>query len=105
MPGWSTEEILLSNDHFYKLRMARYVEFTWHRLRKLGSKPRKMTPANLVQYVFFMRMNRKMPIRPYEIKYRVEQHFDNFTIEELTIIALAFSKYEALIRKLEGNQK
>ncbi|NP_001135930.1 FAST kinase domains 5-like [Nasonia vitripennis] len=98
MPGWSTEEILLTNDHFYKLRMARYLEFTWHSLRKLGSKPRKMTPTHLVQYAFFMKMNRRLPIRPYEIEYRVEQHFDNFTIEELAIIALAFSKYEAPIR-------
>lgn len=98
MPNWSLDEILLTNDQFFKLKMARFVEFTWQSLKKLGMKPRKMTPANLVQYTFLMKVNRRLPIRPYEIEYRVEQHFDNFTIEELAIIAMAFIKYEATVR-------
>lgn len=98
MPNWSTNEVFLANDQFYKLRIARISEFSWHSLRKLNLKLKHLTPTQLVQFAFLLKVNREIPMNLYNLEYYTEQNFDHFTVEELAIIAMPFAKYDTPIR-------
>lgn len=98
MPNWSVNEIFMTQDQFYKLRIARVSEFTWHSLRKLNLKLKKLTPPQLVQFAFLLKVNREIPMNLYNLEYYVEENFDKFTLEEFAIIAMPFDKYATPIR-------
>lgn len=98
MPNWSINEVLVANDQFYKLKIARLSDFSWHSLRKLNLKLKKLSPTQLVQFAFLLKVNREIPMNLYNLEYYAEQYFDQFTLEELGIIAMPFAKYDTPIR-------
>ncbi|XP_014219342.1 uncharacterized protein LOC106647449 [Copidosoma floridanum] len=96
--NWSFDEILLINDLFFNIRLNRIVDFTWVTLNKLGRKPCLLSPSQLVQFAFCLKTNRYIHSPLYNTEHAFEQNFDNFTLDELGIFAMAFVKYKSSIK-------
>lgn len=97
-PNWTIDELLHTCHLYYKLKISRSSEFTFHSLKKIGKKPQKMSQAQLVHFTFLMKMNRRLPINLYNIEYYFEQYTDNLSLSELGIFTMAFAQYETPVR-------
>lgn len=75
-----------------------YSQYIWHSIKRLGSKPQKLSPQQLVQVLFFLNIYRKLPINMYELEYRLQQCIDDLSINELAIAMLGFFKTSTKIR-------
>lgn len=99
IPNWSVEELLKVNDQFYRLQVSRKSDFSWHSLRKLVNRRlAQLSPANLVQTAFLIKVNRKIPMNSYNFEYEVEKYADKYTIDEIAVIATAFMKVQVAIK-------
>lgn len=95
----STNEMLLLCDMLY-LMMHKNSEYIWYSMRKLGNKPNKLTPRQMVQVLFFLNICRKPPVNMYEIEYYLERCMHELSINELAIAALGFFKTGTKIRNV-----
>ncbi|XP_058793809.1 uncharacterized protein LOC131665740 [Phymastichus coffea] len=103
--NWTIDEILFTSHLYYKLKISRGSEYTWHSLKKIARKPQNMHYTQLIHLTFLMKMNRKLPLNMYNIEYYVEQQVDKLTLNELGIFALTFSQYDTPIRSSNFIQK
>ncbi|XP_032677361.1 uncharacterized protein LOC116846978 [Odontomachus brunneus] len=94
----SIDNMLALCDILYEMTHARDCVYIWHAIKKLGSKPHKLEPHHLIQVMFFLNVCRKPPINMYELEYRLEQCFDDLTINEIGIAALGFFKTGSRIK-------
>ncbi|XP_012223331.1 FAST kinase domain-containing protein 5, mitochondrial [Linepithema humile] len=85
------QETLLLCDILYQMKKIHSI-YIWHSIKKLGNRPSKLKPHQLVQILFFLNVCRKPPINMYELEYRLEQCIDDLSINELGIAALGFFK-------------
>ncbi|XP_029171073.1 uncharacterized protein LOC114940524 isoform X2 [Nylanderia fulva] len=92
-------EMLLLCDVIYQL-MRNKSEYIWYSMRKLGNKPNKLTPRQMVQVLFFLNVCRRPPINMYEIEYYLESCIHDLSINELAIAALGFFKTSTKIRNV-----
>ncbi|XP_046816800.1 uncharacterized protein LOC124423282 [Vespa crabro] len=95
---WPIDKMFLIADTFYCLDMCKYSNFIWKLLRKMNSKLNKLTSKNLVQLMFFVNIKRKTPLNMYEVEVILEEHLNDFSINELGIIAMGFFKSKTKIR-------
>ncbi|XP_063980062.1 uncharacterized protein LOC135164025 [Diachasmimorpha longicaudata] len=95
---WDADDLLKTCDLFYHLRRSRQSKFTGFALKKLGLKPCKMSSDNYIHYMYLLNVGRKPWINMYELEYRLEGIVEEFTTEELAIIAMGFFKTATPIR-------
>lgn len=96
MKKWDRNKLLLVADHWYVLHLGRLSEFMWHCTVRLSRRPEKLTPAQLVQCVFYINIRRKFPprISVYDFEYSLAKCLDQLTVDELGILAMGFFKSE-----------
>lgn len=99
--NWSVDEIFLMIDLFFKIRLNRISDFTWYNLNRLGWKVKRLTPTQLVQFAFFLKVNRMIRSPMYNIEFFFEKNFDEFTIDELAVFAMVFTKYNTSIKSMD----
>ncbi|XP_015123058.1 uncharacterized protein LOC107045330 [Diachasma alloeum] len=95
---WDANDLLMTCDLFYHLRRLGQSKFTGYAMKKLGSKPSKMSSDNYPHYMYLLNAGRKPHINMYELEYRLEAIVEEFNPEELAIIAMGFFKTATLIR-------
>lgn len=96
-----TEKTLYLCDVLYQITKNCknfYSQYIWHSIKRLGSKPQKLSPQQLVQVLFFLNIQRKLPINMYELEYRLQQCIDDLSINELAVAMLGFFKTSTKIR-------
>ncbi|XP_050428140.1 FAST kinase domain-containing protein 5, mitochondrial [Adelges cooleyi] len=98
--NWSLNKTLLFMDHWYNARMSKLSNFVWLGVRKLGRRPSRLTPKQLVQMMFYANTSRKFisTLPMYDIEHELNSYFDDFNVKELGIIALGFFKTQTPIR-------
>ncbi|KAL6259176.1 hypothetical protein P5V15_009097 [Pogonomyrmex californicus] len=102
-PKLSIENTLLLCDIIYQITPKNSYglynyQYVWHSIRKLGNKPHKLHPQQLVQILFFLNIYRKPPINMYELEYELEQCMNELSINELAVASLGFFKTSTKIR-------
>lgn len=84
------EQLLLMIDAFYQLNVTN-IDFTWRAMRKLVSKPYKLSGKELVQLFFFLPfIDTRSFINMFEIEYRLEECMHELVADEIGIIARGF---------------
>ncbi|XP_058788707.1 uncharacterized protein LOC131662795 isoform X2 [Phymastichus coffea] len=97
LPNLTIEQVFLICDYIYKLNIVTFSSFIYHAMRKLN--PKDMTPANLVQYAFLMKVKGPVSmINMQKFEFCIEKNIDNFSVEELGIICMSFFKYQTAIK-------
>ncbi|NP_001135929.1 FAST kinase domains 5-like [Nasonia vitripennis] len=96
LANWSIDEIFLMNDLWFKSRCPRFSNFITKSLTQVNTY--KMTPTNLVQYAYLLKINNKVLLDLSSFEHNVEKCIHQLSIEELGVISMAFFKYEAIIK-------
>ncbi|XP_025163347.1 uncharacterized protein LOC105183367 isoform X2 [Harpegnathos saltator] len=95
------DRMLMLCDMLHEMTYTRDSEYIWHSMRKIGNKPGRLEPHHLVQVLFFLNVCRKPPVNTYELEYRLQQCFDDLSINEIGIAALGFFKTGSQIRSTD----
>uniref|UniRef100_W8BT31 FAST kinase domain-containing protein 5 n=1 Tax=Ceratitis capitata TaxID=7213 RepID=W8BT31_CERCA len=98
---WSSDQLLLICDAWYTLNLARFAEFVWEALRKLGRKIRRMSPEHLVQAMFYCNVLRRSVFEMFDFEVNLARHIDNMSLQELGVMAMGFFKTQTPIRNPE----
>ncbi|XP_043605428.1 FAST kinase domain-containing protein 5, mitochondrial [Bombus pyrosoma] len=94
----NTEEMLLMIDAMYQLDVTDF-NFMWRAVRKLCSKPHKLSGKALVQLFFVLPMiNSGSFINMFEMEYRLEECLHELVADEIGIIARGFFLSKKSIR-------
>lgn len=96
LPSLSVDDIFLINDYFCKVNFLGMSNFMNMSLTTLNFN--KLSFTNLVQLMFFMKVERNLKIPLPTIEQHLWKYYDKFTIEELGIISMAFFKHECKIQ-------
>ncbi|XP_072942267.1 FAST kinase domain-containing protein 5, mitochondrial [Epargyreus clarus] len=100
MPNWSYDEMLSYLALFFMLNVSRVSDFCNKSLQRLASKAKHLTPAQIVQTMFFISIFRKAPFDMHNLEVFIENHFTEFSIDELAIISMGFFKAKTPIRSM-----
>ena len=57
---WDAERTLLVADLWYRLQVSRLTQYSGHMLEQLGRRISHLTPSQLVQYLFFVNLSRRL---------------------------------------------
>ncbi|XP_014615468.1 PREDICTED: uncharacterized protein LOC106793218 [Polistes canadensis] len=94
---WPIDKMFLIADAFYCLYYIN-SNFIWKLLRKMNTKLNKLTTKNIIQLMFLVNIKRNSPLNMYEVESILEKHLDDFTINELGLVAMGFFKSKSKIR-------
>lgn len=92
--NWS--ELLLIVDGFYQMK-AWEANYVWRALRKIGTKPYKLSPKQVVQFLFLMSLCHVPDINMYELQCRLEESVPEISGDEVGIAARGFFMSEKKI--------
>lgn len=96
--GSNTEEMLLMIDAMYQLDVINF-DFMWRAIRKLCSKPYKLSGKALVQLFFVLPLiNSRSFLNMFEIEHRLEECMHELVADEIGIIARGFFLSKRCIR-------
>lgn len=98
MNKWTFEQSLTYAALFYKLNIVRLSDFMNKLLLKLAYKAKRLTLGQLVQTLFFIGIQRRPPIDMHNIEVQVNERFSEFSIDDLSIMAMGFFKSKTPIR-------
>ncbi|KAH8409234.1 hypothetical protein KR009_011022 [Drosophila setifemur] len=98
---WSSAELLLVSDAWYRLGLVRIGEYVWLALKKLGRKLRKLPPEQLVQAMFLCNLLRRPVFEMFDFELNLARCFDQMTLAELGVMAMGFFKTQTQIRNPE----
>ncbi|OAD57619.1 FAST kinase domain-containing protein 5 [Eufriesea mexicana] len=94
----NTEQLLLLSDAFYQLNNIT-SDYMWRALRKLGTKPHKLSAKSLVHFLFLVTVPYiKIPINMFEIECHLINCLDELTVDEIGIVAKGFFLYKKHIQ-------
>lgn len=98
--NWDLNKVLYACDHWYKLYLVRKSNFMWFANFKLGKKPTRLLPHQLIQCMFYLNVYRRWhpEINKYDFEYSLEKCFEELTLDEIGIFAMGFFKTQAKIR-------
>lgn len=99
--NWSHDELLSYASLFYMLSVIKHSDYSLKSLNKLASKAKQLTPGQLVQTLFYVGIIRKSPFDMHNLEVRMNDHFSEFTIEDLAIMSMGFFKSKTPIRDRE----
>lgn len=86
------ETLLLCDTMYLAMYTPWKNQYIWYSMKKIGAKPHRLSPHELVQVLFFLNICRKPPINMYEFEYCLEQYMDDLSINELGVASLGFFK-------------
>ncbi|XP_049958925.1 FAST kinase domain-containing protein 5, mitochondrial [Schistocerca serialis cubense] len=97
---WDLNTVLYVCDHWYKLYLVRKSDFMWFANFKLGKKPTRLLPYQLIQCMFYTNVYRRWHPEciKYEFEYSVEKCFDELSLDEIGVFAMGFFKSQTKIR-------
>lgn len=95
---FTVDQMLMNCDLIYHLKSFRNSKFLNKVMMKLGTKPKKLSAENYVHYMYLFVVTREPAINMYELEYALESIIDEYSANELGIIALAFFKTKTPIR-------
>ncbi|KAI8035019.1 FAST kinase domain-containing protein 5, mitochondrial [Drosophila gunungcola] len=98
---WSSEQLLLVSDAWYRLGLVRIGEFVWLALKKLGRRLRKLPPEQLVHSMFLCNLLRRPVFEMFDFELNLARCVDQMTIGELGVMAMGFFKTQTPIRSPE----
>lgn len=98
---WSSSQLLLVSDAWYRLGLARIGEYVWLALKKLGRRVRKMPPEQLVQAMFLCNLLRRPVFEMFDFELNLARCVDQMTLGELGVMAMGFFKTQTPIRNPE----
>lgn len=98
---WEYDTCLSFAALFYKLNIVRISDFMNKLLLKLASKAKHLTPAQTVQTLFYVGIQRRAPIDMHNLEVQIHEKFAEFTLDDLAIIALGFFKSRTPLRDPE----
>lgn len=94
----NTEQMLLMIDAMYQLDATNF-DFMWRAIRKLSSKPHKLSGKALVQLFFVLPLiNLRSFINMFEMEYRLEECLHELVADEVGIIARGYFLSKKSIR-------
>ncbi|KAH9639727.1 hypothetical protein HF086_014485 [Spodoptera exigua] len=105
LKNWSYDELLTFLSLFYMINVIRYSDYCMKALQKLSSKAKNLTPAQLVQTLFFIGIWRKSPFDMHNLEVEINKKYSQFTIDELAIMSMGYFKSKTPIRDPELVQK
>ncbi|XP_046748545.1 uncharacterized protein LOC124412589 [Diprion similis] len=97
-PNWSPNKALYFCDHWFSWRLLKYTDFSWFIMNKNILKPSKLTPINLVQFMFYVNCCRVRPGSMFNLEYHLTSCVDELDISELAIVSMGFFKTQTPIR-------
>lgn len=98
MDDMSYGHILLLCDLWFQMRRARISDFVAKAIKRLGKRSKQLTPGEYLHYMFLLNASRVPAINMYELEFSLEPIIDQFSANELGIIAMAFFKTRTPIR-------
>ncbi|XP_055371553.1 uncharacterized protein LOC129605677 [Condylostylus longicornis] len=98
---WDLNKVLYVCECWYSFSMARKSEFVWLSLRKFGRKIKKLSKIEMVHSLFFCNLVRKPLIEMFDYEIAWKKHFNEMTIEEISIMSMGFFKTKTKIRSPE----
>ncbi|XP_033171937.1 FAST kinase domain-containing protein 5, mitochondrial [Drosophila mauritiana] len=98
---WSSEQLLLVSDAWYRLGLVRIGEYVWLALKKLGRKLRKLPPEQLVHSMFLCNLLRRPVFEMFDFELNLARCVDQMTLPELGVMAMGFFKTQTPIRNPE----
>lgn len=112
---WDMTRMFLVADHWYALKLSRISMYNVRMTKLLGRKVSSMGPTQLVQYLFYANLSRKLEpfIIKKDIEKRITEVLPQISIEEIGVIAMGFFKtqtflkneklVEAIVKKTQEN--
>nr|XP_053656080.1 FAST kinase domain-containing protein 5, mitochondrial-like [Cherax quadricarinatus] len=99
MRRWDMGKMFLVADHWFALRLSRISMYNVRMTKILGRKVTSMAPTQLVQYLFYANLSRKLEpfIVKKEIEKRLTEVLELISIEELGVIAMGFFKTQTFL--------
>ncbi|XP_016942398.2 FAST kinase domain-containing protein 5, mitochondrial [Drosophila suzukii] len=98
---WSSEQLLLVSDAWYRLGLVRIGEYVWLAVKKLGRKLRKLPPEQLVHSMFLCNLLRRPVFEMFDFELNLARCVDQMTLPELGVMAMGFFKTQTPIRNPE----
>ncbi|XP_017074518.1 FAST kinase domain-containing protein 5, mitochondrial [Drosophila eugracilis] len=98
---WSSKQLLLVSDAWYRLGLVRIGEYVWLALKKLGRKLRKLPPEQLVHSMFLCNLLRRPVFEMFDFELNLARCVDQMTLSELGVMAMGFFKTQTPIRNPE----
>lgn len=97
---WDITHMFLVADHWYALRLSRITMYNIQMTKLLGRKVSSMGPTQLVQYLFYANLSRKLQpfIIQKDIEKRMSAVLSQISIEELGVIAMGFFKTQTFLK-------
>ncbi|XP_037520094.1 uncharacterized protein LOC119396830 [Rhipicephalus sanguineus] len=97
-PRWDKHRQLLLADCFYHLRLSRISRYNRTMLTIAGRSIDKLTPRELIQYLFYTNLQRRMVrnIKPI-VEERLLSSFDVLTVAEVGLACQSFFKSQEII--------
>ncbi|OWR44429.1 hypothetical protein KGM_215972 [Danaus plexippus plexippus] len=97
---WSYDEMLSFVSLFYMLNVIKYSDFCTKVLNKIATKCKNLKKSHVVQCLFFTGTIRRSPIDMHFLEVYVENHFTEFSTDELAVLAMGFFKSSTPIRSM-----
>lgn len=95
--NWDYDQILTYGHLWYKLRLGKVSEFMQLGMDRIIRKPAKLNANQLVQTLFYMNVIRKPFENMFEIEHQIGVLIDEFSMDELAVISMAFFKTQSKI--------
>lgn len=97
-PDWDLDKRLLFTDHFYQLNLGRTSKLTYQVVMRMGRNIRKLPKEQLLQMAFFLNITRSPIDEIIDIERNLLRSMDQMTIDEVSVVCMAFFKTETRIR-------
>lgn len=100
MKKWDMSRMFLVADHWYALKLSRISMYNVQMTKALGRRVASMGPTQLVQYLFYANLSRKLEpfIVMRDLEKRLTEVLQHVSIEELGVIAMGFFKTQTFLR-------
>ncbi|XP_071532074.1 FAST kinase domain-containing protein 5, mitochondrial [Panulirus ornatus] len=100
MRQWDMTRMFLVADLWFALRLSRITMYNVQMTKVLGRRVTSMEPPQLVQYLFYANLSRKL--EPFIVKQEIEKRLievlGKISIEELGVIAMGFFKTQTFLK-------
>ncbi|KAK3876256.1 hypothetical protein Pcinc_018943 [Petrolisthes cinctipes] len=97
---WDIARMFLVADHWFALRLSRISTYNIQMTKILGRQVTSMGPAQLVQFLFYANLSRKL--EPFIIKRDIEKRLidvlEHLSVEELGVISMGFFKTQTFLK-------
>ncbi|XP_037087135.1 FAST kinase domain-containing protein 5, mitochondrial-like [Pollicipes pollicipes] len=99
---WDADRTLLVADLWYRLQVSRLTRYSGLMLERLGRQLRQLTPAQLVQYLFFVNLSRRLgSVKQFDLERKILECLPMLSVDELGIICMSFFKTRTPLRSDE----